>query len=196
MIGTTNQKKKKMNNNLKELTWENHKKAERTSFIKRLISGRIKPEHYQIYLANQYLMYLCLENQSRDFIDVDFISKIERAKNIMEDIWENSSDTCHILPTTLKYVEYIQTKLKDRNALLAHLYVRHMGDLYGGQIIKKFVPGSGRMYDFDGDVKEIATEFRSMLSDDMVDEANKCFELVIDFLEELEKHIVNLATTD
>ena len=31
---------------------------------------------------------------------------------------------------------------------MAHIYVRHFGDLFGGQMMKKVVVGSGKMYDF------------------------------------------------
>ena len=32
--------------------------------------------------------------------------------------------------------------------LYAHIYVRHMGDLSGGQMIKRKVPGLGKYYEF------------------------------------------------
>ena len=33
--------------------------------------------------------------------------------------------------------------------IMAHIYVRHMGDLSGGQMIRRKVPGLGKMYKFD-----------------------------------------------
>ena len=72
----------------------------------------------------------------------------------------------------------------DKNGILAHLYVRHFGDMYGGQIIKKRNPGSGTMYDFEN-VEELKTQIREMLTDDMADEANRCFEFAIRLFEEL-----------
>ena len=47
--------------NLKELTWENHKKAERREFASILMSGKIEPELYYRYLTNQFYMYNILE---------------------------------------------------------------------------------------------------------------------------------------
>jgi heme oxygenase len=46
---------------LKELTWEHHKEAERQKFVKVLMSGKIIPEIYAIYLANQHKTYDVLE---------------------------------------------------------------------------------------------------------------------------------------
>ena len=39
--------------NLKDLTWEHHKNAERQEFVKVLMSGKIHPEFYATYLWNQ-----------------------------------------------------------------------------------------------------------------------------------------------
>ena len=40
--------------NLKDLTWEHHKDAERQSFVKVMLSGKINPELYATYLWNQH----------------------------------------------------------------------------------------------------------------------------------------------
>jgi hypothetical protein len=45
-------------------------------------------------------------------------------------------------------------------------------------------PGSGKMYDFD-DVETLKQTVRSQLSDDMADEANRCFEFAIQLFKEL-----------
>jgi heme oxygenase len=74
----------------------------------------------------------------------------------------------------------------ERNGILAHIYVRHFGDMYGGQMIRKRNPGSGTMYDFDN-VDELKTTVRSMLNDDMAEEANRCFEFAMQLFEELER---------
>ena len=47
--------------NLKELTWENHKNAERKKFASVLMSGKITPKLYYRYLTNQFYMYNILE---------------------------------------------------------------------------------------------------------------------------------------
>ena len=93
------------------------------------------------------------------------------------------------LNSTLKYVKYLYSIHKEPSKMLAHIYVRHMGDLSGGQIIKRFVPGSGRYYIFDVDVSELKEKLRERLNDTMAEEANKCFDMVYDFTIELEKFL-------
>jgi heme oxygenase len=64
------------------------------------------------------------------------------------------------------------------------MYVRHFGDMYGGAMIAKKVPGSGMMYYFE-EKEELKEKLRSLLNDDMADEANRCFEFAIRLFEEL-----------
>lgn len=92
-----------------------------------------------------------------------------------------------------KYIAYVETLAEADNneSLLAHMYVRHFGELHGGQIIKKRTPGNGRMYEFNGDTKVLIEEFRKLLSDDMADEAKKCFEFASELFDELSKEMVD-----
>lgn len=174
-------------NKLKELTLEAHRNAERQEFAKIMLSGKITPELYHQYLYNQYHIYRALEEK----IDIPEIEDIKRYKLIGKDISElekeyNIISTVSLCNTTLDYVRYIQN-LDDHTKLLAHLYVRHFGDMYGGQIIKKRVPGSGYMYDFEN-VEELKSKVRSMLSDDMEEEAKKCFQYATQLFKELVKN--------
>ena len=41
------------------------------------------------------------------------------------------------------------------------IHVRHMGDLSGGQMIKKRASGQGSMYEFDCDIKETKEKIRA-----------------------------------
>ena len=61
--------------------------------------------------------------------------------------------------------------------------------LNGGQIIKKKVPGSGKMYEFEGDTKILIEEFRKLLHDDMADEAKICFDFASELFDELSEEI-------
>jgi heme oxygenase len=67
---------------------------------------------------------------------------------------------------------------------MAHLYVRHMGDLFGGQIISKRVPGSGHFYQFK-DRDHLIFLVRSMITDDLADEALAAFDCSISIMKEL-----------
>lgn len=174
---------------LKELTWENHQKAERTSHARKLLKG-MTPEEYHRYLYNQHIIYSALETQASGWGVLVGIEDIKRAQHIKRDIEELEKD--HqiqgnpelVCPVVNEYVSYIMN-LTDYNRLLAHIYVRHFGDMYGGQMIAKRNPGSGHMYNFEN-VKEIEERVRSRLKDEMADEANRCFEFAMQLFEELE----------
>jgi heme oxygenase len=62
--------------------------------------------------------------------------------------------------------------------------------MYGGQIIKKRNPGSGKMYEFEN-VEELKVQLRALLHDDMADEARKCFEFAMKLFEQLDGHALN-----
>lgn len=182
-----------MSNKLKELTWAHHQSAERRAFAKELISGKIDPKLYHKFLCCQYMNYEVLE---RHTLIPPNLHSIRRSRRIFQDIRE-LEDTYGFEPdgvfppSVKKYADHV-TKLADRNnnkALLAHMYVRHFGELHGGQIIKKKTPGSGLMYDFEGDTKVLIEEFRTLLNDDMADEAKICFDFASELFDELSKDI-------
>ena len=68
---------------------------------------------------------------------------------------------------------------------MAHIYVRHMGDLSGGQMIAKRVPGAGKMYQFGDEPEKIKEAIRSKLDDSMADEAKVCFDFAKRFFDEM-----------
>jgi|14BtaG_2_1085337.scaffolds.fasta_scaffold00080_9 heme oxygenase len=164
--------------NLKQLTMEHHRSAERCGFVKTLLSGSINPVVYGTFLLNQYHKYSALESLAHSRGLLTGIESIQRADKILVDATELLlHQNIDLLESTTEYVNHIQT-LNDHD-LFAHIYVHHMGDLSGGQMIKKRVPGACTMYDFDGDVNEIKKEIRSRCKDSMAQEAKMCFDFAI-----------------
>ena len=163
--------------NLKELTWEHHKDAERQDFVKVLMSGKINPKFYATYLWNQHKKYDLIEAIAKShglFADVPMLPrKLAIEKDFLE-LWEDNAPPT-ILPSTKDYIAHVKNIIPDSDRVMAHLYVLHMGDLSGGQMIKKKVPGEGRMYQFEGDVKEIKEKIRAKTHDGMADEAKFVF---------------------
>lgn len=172
---------------LKELTWHNHQKAERTKFARKLLGG-ISPKDYYRYLYNQYMLYHALETRAADLLPE--LRGIFRSQHIIKDLqelerlYDIENSINNLMPVVSKYEQHLE-KL-DRDGILAHIYVRHFGDMYGGQMIKKHVPGSGLMYNFI-DVDNLKQTVRAMLHDSMADEANSCFEFAMQLFEELER---------
>ena len=110
---------------LKELTWNNHQNAERTTFARKLLGG-ITPEEYHTYLYNQFVIYGSLESLA----NLDDVENIKRAKKIAADLKELESEyglkrtPDKIKTTTEKYINYLPTL--DNQELMAHIYVRHL----------------------------------------------------------------------
>jgi heme oxygenase len=184
-------------NNLKELTHEQHKNAERSLFVKKLLKKEITPYQYYIYLCNQFLMYTTLETHATDAGVLIGIEDIKRGNAIAKDLKELEKEYGFEIPIHLKstsdYMRYIYKIHEEPEKLLAHIYVRHMGDLSGGQIIKKFIHGSGQHYQFETDVSELKEKVRAKLHDGLADEAKVCFNMIKTFMEELENSFADMG---
>ena len=164
--------------NLKELTKEEHTNAERQAFVKVLMSGRINPKLYATYLWNQHKKYDILEAMAMVQGLLNDIPTIRRKMKIEADfleLWDDKVNPPVLVPSTLEYIEHMRGVMTDPDKLMAHLYVLHMGDLSGGQMIARKVPGEGRMYQFEGDIQDIKEKIRAKIHDGMAEEAKYVF---------------------
>lgn len=173
---------------LRDLTKEAHTNAERQEFVKILFSGKINPKLYATFLKNQHPCYEILEVCAMPHQLLHGLPDIRRAPAILadfEELWDSKVDgDPTMLDNTDKYIRHILSIKDDPKKLMAHIYVRHMGDLAGGQMIAKKVPGSGRMYQFQ-DPDTLKAAIRERISDDMADEANVCFEFATQNFKEM-----------
>ena len=186
--------------NLKELTKHHHTRAEKTAFVNRMLKKNMTPIQYYIYLSNMFLMYSILEEWAEKAGVLEGIEGIKRSVNMMKDLQElekmHNFKTPKPLKSAMHYYDYVMRLEDDKDKLLAHIYVHHMGDLSGGQILKRFVFGSATRYEFDGDIEVLKTRMREKLHDGLADEAKTCFDMVTEFLEELEESVGHMGTTD
>lgn len=177
---------------LRDLVKDKHDLAESHRFAKYLLSKDIDPVIYADYLYNQYHIYDALEQRALRMGVINGFKDLLRSDLIMRDYKELEKE--HGSFTTKKYITAIQYERyiggRPANDILAHIYVRHFGDMYGGSIMKKNVPGSGTMYDFV-DKKRLIEGIANKLTPEMANEANKVFKFAIDLFEELanEHHI-------
>ena len=177
---------------LRDLLKDIHNEAENTEFAKLLMSGEMSPELYGLYLNNQFHIYSALENRACEF--PFYIKKLKSMGRMMA----LEGDRCgyvypdKMLPTTKKYVKYASQLRQDQ--VIAHLYVRHFGDMYGGAMIKSKIPKcnkpsthmhtDGLYYNFPDKSSNIST-MRALLSDDMANECKIVFQYAIDLFKEL-----------
>ena len=172
---------------LKDLTHDAHRNAETQPFVKILFSGKINPKLYATFLKNQHPCYEILEVCAMPHQLLHGLPDIRRAPAILQDfqeLWDESDGEPQIVPATERYIKYILSIKDDPARLMAHLYVRHMGDLAGGQMIAKRVPGSGKMYQFE-DPEILKMAIRAKIDDSMAEEAKVCFQFAADMFKDL-----------
>ena len=173
---------------LRELTKDNHTNAERQEFVKILFSGTIDPKLYATYLYNQFPMYELLEVCAMPHGLLSDMPGILRAKAIradFEELWgSDEEDRPKLCAVTKRYMDHIIKIKDDPKLLMAHIYVRHMGDLAGGQMIAKKVPGAGKYYQFEN-ADALKAAVRLKIDDSMADEAKVCFDFATQFFKEM-----------
>jgi len=177
---------------LKELTKENHTNAERQAFVKVMFSGKIDPQLYARYLWSQFPQYELLEVFAMRHGLFNGIPNIIRSKAILADfreLWPEDQDPPEHCPVVKKYLDHLKEIMDDPDKLMAHIYVRHMGDLSGGQMIAKRVPGSGKFYKFDADVNEYKEKIRAKINDDMADEAKLVFDYATELFKDMMQYV-------
>lgn len=160
---------------------EKHDQAEKHPFVVLMLSGRLPQEAYAEYLFNQAMCYCALEKKADEYSLLDDIKGIKRAALIEQDADELGRNA-RIHGSTRDYILHLDTVPPEQ--LWAHIYGRHFADLYGGQMIKKVVPGSGRMYEFE-DRAGLIAKVREKLSDDLADEANRVFDFALRLFDEV-----------
>jgi len=171
---------------LKELTRDKHAAAEGTRFMKAVFDQTLPMSLWIDYTYQKHLWYREIETQAKKFGLIDGLPGIERADLIAKDYKEMMTGKLseyHVYKEITKdYVSYIR-KLDDPQRVLAHLYTWHMGDLFGGQMIKKIIDAPHSHLDFEN-AKDLMFVLRGMLDDSMADEANVAFDWAIKILGE------------
>lgn len=173
---------------LREYTNQHHRWVEQKPFVQYLLGGTITKEHYIMYLQQFFRVYSNLEYYSELAQLIQDLPDLKRSNNILQDLNElGNVNIGPIWSSTEKYRSRILELYYDtenRHKLMSHIYVRHMGDLYGGKIIMKKVPGSGKAYQFE-DRPGLIKLIDSKLSTELVDEAILAFELSGEIFDEL-----------
>lgn len=172
---------------LKEATAEKHRKAEIMPFNVLMINGKLIPAQYQWYLQAQYEIFSAIEDNFE--LPHPALARKAAVKSEMDSLSipaqsaDNLNPTMPVVQSALDYAEYL--KGLEQDEVNAHIYLHYLALMFGGQMIKKKVPGNGAMYDFGPDMMAAAGAIRAIQSDDWADEVNLGFDKMIQIFKEL-----------
>ncbi|NXN96651.1 HMOX1 oxygenase, partial [Rhinopomastus cyanomelas] len=165
---------------LKEATKEVHEQAENTPFMKNFQKGQVSLHEFKLVTASLYFIYSALEEEIERnknhpaYAPVYFPAELHRKAALEEDLkyfyGSNWREEIPCPEATKKYVERLHYVGRNHPELLvAHAYTRYLGDLSGGQVLKKIaqkalgLPSSGEglaFFTFDG--VSNATKFKQL----------------------------------
>jgi heme oxygenase len=165
---------------LKDLTAEKHKEAESTPFMKAVFAKTLPSDLWTDFTYQKTLFYGTIEGAAGACGLLRDLPDMRRAFYLYMDFVEMNKDNVQheYNKVARAYHDYLLSINKDADKVMAHLYTWHMGDLFGGQMIKKIVDAPHRALEFD-DMKLLMTNIRAKLNDNMADEANVAFEWAI-----------------
>ncbi|AEF40403.1 biliverdin-producing heme oxygenase [Hoyosella subflava] len=169
---------------LKSETSAAHRAAEESPFVDALVRGDLPLDAYTQLLGQLYLVYQSLEDAEsahrdnpvvRPFLDEALLRVPELEKDLRFLSGPAWLDQIDPVPATLDYTHRIRDVAYESNAaFIAHHYIRYMGDLSGGQIIRRaleraygFTHDGVRFYRFDAipKVKPFKDAYRRSLDD-------------------------------
>lgn len=206
---------------LREGTTKSHSMAENVSFVKSFLGGVVDKKSYRKLVANLFFIYSAIEEQiekNKDHEAVKFIyfTELFRQSSLSEDLryYYGLNWVDQITPSsaTKLYVNRINSIGIDQPELLiAHAYTRYIGDLSGGQILKKIAVNAMNLtnnmgvsfYDFKAieDEKVFKEEYRKALNNiplsenqisQIITEANIAFNLNMQIFKELDSGLIKV----
>jgi heme oxygenase len=197
---------------LREATVALHREAERAGIMYELLRGRVTRGEYCALLRNLHALYVTLEaalvrhaaDPAIALISLPGLARNEALADDLEGLhgalWEQEIP---LQPAMVRYVERLDDVARNEpRALLAHAYVRYLGDLSGGQIVRRVVASALALteesglafYRFAERPESLATRLRMALDSialtpkeqaQLMDEARLAFRYHIELFEQL-----------
>lgn len=130
---------------LYEETKSVHEQVESMDFVVALRNQKLTQSRYVQYLADLKVVYEALENGLRlnaenPVIKEIYNEKLNRTNSLVQDLKSFAAEDIKPTAAAIDYANYLQDLSKRIPLLLvAHAYVRYLGDLSGGRMLKKFV---------------------------------------------------------
>nr|ARW63745.1 Heme oxygenase [Chondria sp. (in: red algae)] len=206
---------------LREGTTKSHSMAENVSFVKSFLGGVVDKKSYRKLLGNLFFIYSAIEeeieiNKHHEVIKFIYYPQLYRRKSLMRDLEYYYGDNWLqlIKPSiaTQVYVDRIhKISYNSPELLIAHSYTRYIGDLSGGQILKKIAKSAMQLpdnlgssfYDFEliQDENMFKNQYRNSLNniplnqsqiDQIISEANIAFNLNMKIFQELNSNLFKI----
>nr|XP_033791012.1 heme oxygenase 1 [Geotrypetes seraphini] len=165
---------------LKEATKDVHVEAENTEFMRNFQKGQVSLTDFKLVMSSLYYIYEALEEEIERnkehpaYAPVYFPLELHRQAALEEDLqyfygpsWKQEIPCPE---ATRRYVERLHhVGRQEPELLVAHAYTRYLGDLSGGQVLKKIaqkalnLPASGEgLAFFSFDAVSSATKFKQL----------------------------------
>ena len=136
---------------LKTETRALHLHAERSPFMAALLRGSLECASYCVLLRNLHEIYASLEPALAAHAEHPALAPVSlpglpRTARLADDLDHLHGPGWHLslalLPSASAYALRLRHLARHRpELLLAHAYVRYLGDLSGGQVLRRLVPG-------------------------------------------------------
>jgi heme oxygenase len=169
---------------LRATTWPHHRAVEANAFVRALLKGELDGRSYCLMLRSLHDIYAALEaaldqQSGHPVLCVTRDARLRRTAHLVDDLQvlhgKHWAIELTAQPAAEEYAHRLAWLARTRpELLLAHAYVRYLGDLSGGQAIQRVVnralglrDGQGaRFHDFGNrdEVAELAREFRAGLA--------------------------------
>lgn len=183
-----------------------HRQAERSGVMASLLGRRLDRAGYAALVANLQALYAALEPALARWPEARALGPMGRAEALGADLHDLGGAVAPPVAATRDYVMRLgQAAATAPHRLVAHAYVRYLGDLHGGQVLQRLVselyrlPGLAgtRFYQFGPPerVQQLRDTVRAWLgtvpltaaqADEVVAEAQWAFEAHCHLFEQLE----------
>ncbi|QLE40546.1 heme oxygenase (biliverdin-producing) [Nostoc sp. C052] len=188
---------------LREGTKHSHTMAENTAFMKCFLKGIVEKSFFRKLLADLYFVYSTLEEELQHYqhdpiVGMMYFPELHRQANLEKDLafYYGENWRSQIVPSLAGQV-YVNRIREVGNTqpelLIAHAYTRYMGDLSGGQALRKIARSA---MDLPSDLGTAMLEFEQISTPEARREFKEQYRQALDFLpleEAMIQKIVNEA---
>ena len=206
---------------LREGTKKSHTMAENTGFVACFLKGVVEKTSYRKLISDLYFVYKAMEEEIDRLVQEDHpiikyigFKELFRRQTLEKDLefyyGNNWKGQITISESAQLYVDRIRlVALESPELLVGHHYTRYIGDLSGGQILKKIAKKALNLNGDEGlnfyefqlieDEKLFKKSYSETLNklpidqktaDNIVDEANEAFAYNMNMFKELEGNLI------